>query len=241
MVIYEPKGRALEYSPLALNLYTGCVHHCNYCFSPGIMRKKWNSFFNKVEPKKDILERLEKDCKKMEGDTRDILLCFMCDPYQPIEIEKGLTREALLILERYNMRVQVLTKGGERAERDFDILKRNGWKFGSTITHYHKQQNGLLEQNAPNIESRIHAIKKARSMGIYTWVSIEPVMDPAEAILVVKHLQGVVNFWKIGKINYHKYIEEKVDWGKFLVDIEEVLEGEKYYIKKDLEKYRNIL
>ena len=28
-VIYEPRGRAREYSPLAVNLYRGCSHGCN--------------------------------------------------------------------------------------------------------------------------------------------------------------------------------------------------------------------
>jgi DNA repair photolyase len=29
-IIYEPKGRALEYAPLAVNLYRGCSHGCDY-------------------------------------------------------------------------------------------------------------------------------------------------------------------------------------------------------------------
>ena len=31
-LIYEPKGKAREYSPLALNVYSGgCDHACRYC------------------------------------------------------------------------------------------------------------------------------------------------------------------------------------------------------------------
>ena len=29
-IIYEPKGRAREYAPLACNLAVGCVHRCVY-------------------------------------------------------------------------------------------------------------------------------------------------------------------------------------------------------------------
>ena len=29
-VIYEPKGKAREYSPYACNLYIGCSHRCQY-------------------------------------------------------------------------------------------------------------------------------------------------------------------------------------------------------------------
>ena len=32
-LIYEPTGAAREYSPLALNVYTGgCEHRCVYCY-----------------------------------------------------------------------------------------------------------------------------------------------------------------------------------------------------------------
>ena len=33
-IIYKPKGKALEYSELAANLYRGCGHACTYCFAP---------------------------------------------------------------------------------------------------------------------------------------------------------------------------------------------------------------
>jgi len=97
-VIYVPRGRALEYSPLATNIYTGCVHRCKYCFAAGSPWKKKETFHLNVQPRKDYLAQLEKDCRKMAGDPRDILLNFTCDPYQPETVEKGVTREALLIL-----------------------------------------------------------------------------------------------------------------------------------------------
>ena len=36
-VVYVPKGAALEYAPLAVNLYTGCSHGCKYCFAPACL------------------------------------------------------------------------------------------------------------------------------------------------------------------------------------------------------------
>ena len=39
-IIYEPRGKAREYSELAANLYTGCSHGCRYCYCPAILRKK---------------------------------------------------------------------------------------------------------------------------------------------------------------------------------------------------------
>lgn len=34
-VIYEAKGPAGEYSPLAANLFTGCAGRCAYCYRAG--------------------------------------------------------------------------------------------------------------------------------------------------------------------------------------------------------------
>jgi hypothetical protein len=37
-IIYEPRGAAREYSPLAANLYRGCIHGCKYCYAPACLR-----------------------------------------------------------------------------------------------------------------------------------------------------------------------------------------------------------
>lgn len=31
--VYQPNGKAREYSPWACNLYNGCPHNCKYCFN----------------------------------------------------------------------------------------------------------------------------------------------------------------------------------------------------------------
>lgn len=233
-VIYEPKSRAREYSPLALNLYTGCLHGCRYCYSPGVMHKKRATFHTDVKPREDILNRLERDCKKMSGDPREVLLCFSCDPYQPID--NSITREALVILSRYGMKIQILTKGGLRAARDFDLLRQYRWKFGTTLLFSKSESKNQWEPYAASIEERLDSLRIAHSGGIYTWLSVEPVIDPAQALDIIERtLNGrYVDHWKVGKINYHKYIEEKIDWADFLNEAEKMLAGKNYYIKRDL-------
>lgn len=233
-VIYQPKGAALEYSPLAANLWTTCTHGCKYCFGPSCLQKKKEEFFIEAPERKDVLANLEKDCKKMEGDPRPILLCFVCDPYQPHDMQKGITREALLILEKYHMKAQVLTKGGMRAARDFDILKRNNWKFGSTI-HLDSTIDSLeWEPKAAFPFDRIEAICKAHEEGIYTWVSMEPVIYPEQTLYLIELLRDKVDFFKVGKLNHNKEQELKVDWKKFLKDVRLLLKDRPHYIKTDL-------
>lgn len=230
-VIYQPKGAALEYSPLACNLWTTCSHGCKYCYAPSALQKKKEEFFIEAPERKNILANLEKDCKKMQGDQRPVLLSFVCDCYQPHDEQKALTREALLILEKYHMKAQALTKGGMRAVRDFDILKRNNWKFGSSITGAKANE---WESGAAMPSNRFEAIQYAHSLGIYTWVSVEPVIDPVEVLDNIEHLKHIVDFWKIGKLNHHKEQELKVDWRKFLRDVRLLLKDKQHYIKTDL-------
>lgn len=236
-IIYEPKGKALEYSPLAINLYNGCGHACKYCYCPGIFRKTLENWSKESAPRKNILAQLEKSAEKYANDQREILFSFTSDPYQNKEAS-ALTREALLICEKHNLRCQVLTKNGMAASHDFDILKRNNWKFGSTIIFKSESLREEWEPGAPSIESRIEAVKIAHSMGIYTWVSIEPVVNADEALQIIRELKPFVSFWKVGKINHFPVVEKKIDWAKFLIDAERELIGKKFYIKKDLEAFR---
>lgn len=236
-IIYEPRGKAKEYSDLAVNLYTGCSHGCRYCYCPAIVRKKIDEWAARPTPRADILRLLEKDAEKLQGDSREILLSFMSDPYHSDEAA-ALTRKALLILEKYNLRVQVLTKGGLRSTWDFDILSRNQWKYGATIIFSDDDFRKEWEPHASPINERIEAVRQAHAQGISTWVSIEPVVDPSQALIVMYLLKGSVDLWKVGKLNHDKEREAAINWSRFLVDAETLLAGENVLIKKDLEKYR---
>jgi DNA repair photolyase len=237
-IIYEPRGKAREYSDLAANLYTGCSHACRYCYCPAILRKTVDAWACDPQPRNNILRDLERDAKKLQGDPREILLSFMSDPYHSDSAAR-LTREALLVLEHYDLRVQVLTKGGLRSTADFDILARNRWKYGATIIFQTERLREEWEPGAAPIAERIAAIRAAHAQGIFTWVSVEPVVDADEAIKVIESLRNDVDLWKVGKLNHDRQREAAIDWRRFLADVETALEGRNYLIKKDLAHFRN--
>ena len=89
------------------------------------------------------------------------------------------------------------------------------------------------------MEDRLTVLKTAHKAGIFTWVSLEPVIKPDQALEVIRMAHPFVNFWKIGKLNHMKEYERAVDWGKFLFDAETLLTklGAKYYIKNDLQSF----
>ena len=244
-IIYEPKGKALEYSPLAANLYKGCAHGCEYCYVPGIPPYKFakdakGAFFGRQEPRKDVLAQLERDARKFAGDPRRILMCFTSDPYQPLERECEITRGALKIMADNNLSPQILTKAGAWAvERDADVLIRSGCIWAATLTFDDDDRSREWEPNAALPGDRIDALAIAHELGLETWVSFEPVLDPEAVFHLIDETHEFVDLYKVGKLNHHPH-EHTIDWAWFLEAVEAKLDqyNKPRYIKVDLEKFR---
>src|SRR5208283_4785088 len=102
--IYEPRGKAGEYAPLAVNLYQGCGHRCTYCYAPSCIRVTKERFYA-PNPRPNILEKLSSDARKLSltNNKGPVLLCFTCDPYQPIDEKYQITRKAIRILHYYSL------------------------------------------------------------------------------------------------------------------------------------------
>lgn len=235
-VIYEPRGKAGEYSPLAANLYKGCAHGCLYCYAPAATFTAREVFVGRPAPRKNVLDQLERDAESMAGDPRQILLSFTSDPYQPIETEEKLTRRALAILHKYDLRATVLTKGGMLACRDFDILSWGAHnEFAVTLTTDDPDESLAWEPGAAPPGERLESLRRAHAMGIRTWVSFEPVINPDAVYRLLEASLDYVDLYKVGKLNYHK-LAGTIDWRGFREKITELLEraGKPYIIKKDL-------
>lgn len=239
-IIYEPSGKAREYSELAANFYTGCSHKCKYCYCPSILRKSLDDWGDNPHARTNVLKQFERDAQKATSEMKEkeLLFSFMSDCYQSEE-SAFLTRQALQIASFYGFKkLSILTKAGFRAVKDFDIFMDNPeWKFGSTIIMRNEDLRKEWEPGAPSIQSRYEAVKLAHEKGIYTWVSIEPVVDPQEALNVISDIKPYVSFWKVGKLNHMVEVEKTIDWGKFYKDVTSELHGCKYLIKNDLLKY----
>ena len=231
--IYKPKGAALEYGDLALNIYTGCNHGCYYCFAPNVLHKTREDFA-KVEPRKDIVEEVRKQLERDQITGKLIHLCFTCDPY-PADIDTTPTREIIKLLKDYGNHVQILTKGGRRAERDFDLLDEND-RFGITFAGYDLNvsygEPNEAEPNAAGPADRFRSLMYARERGIKTWVSFEPVICADNVLAELEHVPTDVEV-KIGKLNYHP---SSINWHDFGHAAEEICKrrGLTYYIKDSL-------
>jgi len=234
-VIYEPKGKAREYCELALNLYKGCSHGCAYCYAPAATRTIAVDF-RKVKPRKDIIARLEKDVATGAYKGKEVFLCFSCDPYPVGDCD---TREAIRILHAHGVKVRILTKSGQRSEADFDLLSAHPELsfYGATLTFTNCSDSLKWEPEATLPYSRFTALQRAYALGIPTWASLEPVIDPVQTLDIIKITHKYVDVYKVGKWNYHKDAA-KIDWKKFGLAARTLLEsfGKEYLIKKDLLK-----
>lgn len=231
--IYIPKGKAKEYGDYAINIYTGCPHECYYCFAPNVLHKVRDDFHRCVEPRNNIVEEVKKQIE-CEGITGKLVhLCFTCDPY-PKGYDSTPTREIIKILKNSGNNVQILTKNGADAMRDFDLLDSGDW-FGVTYAGYEGIDFTHTPKSEPNASApieRLQALDIAHKKGIKTWVSCEPVIDASSVIMLIEEA-NYIDLWKIGKLNYHP---SNIDWGAFGREAEAALiaKGRKYYIKESL-------
>jgi DNA repair photolyase len=242
-IIYEPRGRAFEYAPLAVSLYHGYSHGYVYCYVPAALKTDKDHFL-KPYVRKDALIKLEKDAADLakHKDTREILMSFTTDPYQPIEEEIGITRKAIEILIKYGLDFTVLTKNGLLSTRDFDLMAAHPelCRYGTTLTFTNPDDRINFEPNASPTEHRIAALQIAHKKGIRTWVSIEPVIDPDQSLELIKRTVGFVDEYRIGKLNHmNGYEINETDMITFINESRRVLDlnGNDYIYKKDVFPY----
>lgn len=240
-IIYEPQGRAREYADLAANLYRGCDHGCIYCYAPLATRKSRETFHKPVV-RSGVIEKFLKDARELAKikEKRSILLSFTTDPYQQLDVTEKITRKSIEILHDNNLKVSILTKGGRRSERDFDLLSNRPElsEYGATLVFTDETQRKIIEPFAAPTNERIASLEKAHNMGIFTYVSLEPVWEPEQTLELMELTSEFVDFYKVGKLNYSSQ-QANINWKQFKNDSIKKLDilNKKYYIKNDLQKY----
>ena len=234
-VIYETKGRAREFNELAINLFTGCGHQCIYCYGADVTHQTKDDFENRPRIRVTALDVLQSaKAWKAKGETRRVLLCFITDPYQLIEAETQLTRKCIMALHKVGLNVIILTKGGYRSMRDFDLLTPQD-AYATTLTCLGETASKKWEPNAAPPLERMTALKQAHNKGIETWVSFEPVIYPEVTKELLLLTKDYVGHYKVGTMNYHPQ-GKNVDWYNFGWQIKKMMDNCKvhYYFKKDL-------
>lgn len=246
-IIYEPKGRAREYSPLALNIYMGCTHRCKYCYAPSCIQKAREEYYCIPSPRKNLTTNLRKELEKIGkgGIKKQVLLSFVGDVYCETTDSNKTTREVLEMLLEYEIPVAILTKGAIRCLNDLDIFKKFGKhiQVGTTLTFDNTRDSLEWEPGASTPNERYIMLRELHNNGIRTFVSFEPVIYPDQTLNLARKTLQYVDVYKIGKINNYRGIDKEIDWHSFLGDIVGIMRdaGKEFYIKEDLAKFAGSL
>lgn len=180
-----------ELAGFSINVGTKCNNDCLYCFSGSVLfRHKSFKKFKKdpsgfgyaiVDP--DIHEKVAKDAtrRRWEGKRGIIQLCTFSDAWCSAAREHNLGRKCLLaVLENDpDWKIRILTKNHE-VENDFDIVKkyRDRVSVGLTITSTPDKAHVMecLEKNASPMGERIRVLRKAKKMGLRTYLMLCPLL-----------------------------------------------------------------
>ena len=201
-IIYEPKGKASEYAKFAFSGYVGCSNLCSYCYlRTGLLKKVLGG--NKPTLKKcfkdedDAFNVFQKEMLQNIEELRKhgLFFTFTSDPMLPETI--GLTWRSVVQCVLNGIPVKILTKRADFLENEelalWYFTKKNMVAFGFTLTGHDE-----LETGASTNQERIEAMKKLHSAGFKTFASIEPVVDFASSLEMIKQTVGFCDLYKIG-------------------------------------------
>ncbi len=199
------KAKSILSAKNGINLTRGCTHGCIYCDSRSKCYQM-NHAFEDIEVKENALELLEQALKHKRQPCM-IGTGAMSDPYTPQELELGLMRGTLQLVEKYGFGITVLTKS-TRILRDIDLLKRINDKTKAvvqmTLTTYDEELCRVIEPNVSTTKERFEALKQFRDAGIPTIVWLCPILpfindteDNLRGILnycIEADVKGIINF-----------------------------------------------
>lgn len=210
--IYQPSGRAAEYSKYAVNFYNGCSADCEYCYcKKGPTGSLWSTTPTlKKTLVGDItafdIFRKEVIKDKLELQKHGLFFNFNSDPFLRETINLNL--RAMQFCWDMNIPVKALTKQVWWIN-DFEIP--SNVSIGFTLTGHDE-----LEPGAATNQERIEAMKYLYERRHKIWVSIEPVIDFQSSLNMMFKTFMYVRHFKIGVLSGCKYPELKV---KEFVDI----------------------
>lgn len=236
--LYHPSGKAGEYAYWACNFYKGCSNRCTYCFlKKGVMKPTLGGDVPTLKEcfknEQDALKTFERELIINHADVMEhgILFSFTTDVMLPETIV--LTQKAVHICIRYGVPVKILTKmsGWEMSVIDDPVVYCNQGMvaIGYTLTGHDELEPGA----SPNYK-RITGLKRLHSAGFKTFTSIEPIIDFASSLRMIREIKGFCDLYKIGLQSGQKY--DKDEMINFILEVVSCLKNtpSRIYFKDSL-------
>lgn len=197
--MHEVMAKSILSQQNGMNIYRGCSHGCIYCDARSTCYQMKHDFED-IEVKINapaLLERALKSKKKkcMIGTGA------MSDPYIPLEMDLGLTRQCLELIDYYGFGLAIQTKS-DRILRDLDLLKSINTKakcvVQMTLTTYDEELCKKLEPAVCTTKRRAEVLNIMRDEGIPTVVWMSPILpfinDTRE------NIEGLLSYCNLAKV-----------------------------------------
>ena len=167
----------------SLNPYRGCEHGCIYCYarpshaywdmSPGL------DFETRLIARSGLVDRLREEVCKRGYICRPIVLSGNTDCYQPLEAERGTTRELLAFLLECRHPVSIITKSS-LVLRDLDLLtelaRQRLVRVAISLTSLDSELKRRLEPRTASPGARLRTIERLREAEIPVGAMVAPVI-----------------------------------------------------------------
>lgn len=169
----------------SVNPYRGCAHGCIYCFarpshaylglSPGL------DFETKLTAKANAALLLRRAFDNPRYEPSPLAIGANTDPYQPLERERGITRELLEVLLEYRHPFSITTKSA-LVVRDLDLLREAAGmgivRVALSVTTLDNRLSRLMEPRASAPARRFWAMEQLAAVKVPVMAMTAP-MIPA--------------------------------------------------------------
>jgi DNA repair photolyase len=210
-IIYNPSGKAGEYSYWAANFYNGCSGDCSYCYmKKPPMNQVWSvkpTLKKSCVSQNHAIEIFQKECFKNKTSLQKhgLFFNFNSDPFlkESFDLNMCCIEQANLM----NIPCKVLTKQTWFVNDYFPKpeVETKHINFGFTLTGHDE-----LEPGCGTNQSRIYAMRRLKFRGFKTWASIEPIVDLDSSLIMIMQSLKYCDHYKIGLMSGKKYDIEKL-------------------------------
>lgn len=220
-IIYQPKGKAKEYSPWAANFYNGCSNKCDYCYNrhcqaKALLGKDDPTLKKALKDEDDAADVFYKELllykDRIIADGKGLFFNFVSDPM--LHETRYVNMVAIVTAIYHGVPCVVLTKCADWYTMFTESVKEIGvyWKskqmvkFGFTLTGCDE-----LEHGNSNNANRLWLMHLLHDEGYKTWASIEPVIDCDRSLEMVCKAAPFCDEFKVGLLSGKKdYTPEQV-------------------------------
>lgn len=206
--------------PIRFDTYKTCGFGCAYCFSNNRKIMEFEKTLQ-IANLSSIQKRLERVLVKNEPirtNFLDMLITNkitwhcggMSDPFQPIEEDLHVTKDAVDLTNKYDISILFSTKSDTLYDANVNPYLHT---FQLSVTNVYDRKD--IEPNVPFIERRLELFKYLKNNGFRVGIRIQPFIPNVTTLDIVKMFEGADHFTLEGI----KLVPQNKEHKDYLLDV----------------------